>query len=163
MRGMMIVSGAMGLFFGLASYAVLLLSGETEPERWALIGGLAFFACILLYMMHDARRLQRGAAAGLSLLPTPATHQFMANWMNGRRIIACCLFLCGEELCLVELERKPVLTASYPCGELLRVNVLSPVEAEITLTQGRVLHLRAVDAEALQQACRERGWLIFQS
>ncbi|MBQ8201860.1 MAG: hypothetical protein IJZ74_08840 [Clostridia bacterium] len=163
MKGMYIVSAMLGLFCGLAGFIVLLILGIPQAERWALIGGLAVFAGILLIMMQLDRRMEQRRIAALALLPSPCTHQFTANLCSGRELIPVAICLCQDTLCLVNLERKPAIMSTYASTDILRLNMFNAVQAEITLTQGRRLYFRAVRTEELLQALREKGWLPFQA
>lgn len=159
MGGIYFVSGLIGLLFGAGSYGALLLLRVGKAGQWALVCGLWMFGMTLALFLLNARRLERRRAEAARKLPSPATHHFTANLYNGQRIAPTEVFLCQRELCLITLEQRSAAPQIIPADELCRAAIIGTAQLQLTLSDGRIILLKAVQAYALLQALRQRGWI----
>lgn len=159
MGGIYFVSALTGVIFGACSYGLMLLMQLEKAGLWALVCGLWMFATALALFLLNARRLERRRADAARQLPSPATHHFTANLYNGQRIAPVEVFLCEKELCLITLEQRSADPQIIPAGSLMRAAIIGTAQLELTLSDGRIILLKAVQAYALLQALRQRGWI----
>lgn len=156
----LILSGFFGLLYAGISY--LLFMDLPDAGRWAAISGLSTFGLLLLMMLlNDQRRARRYERAERNLPCTPS-FRVGANLREGRRVASVNVYLCRNEVILVNVaQKKPVLTR-ITRDNLRRAEVEPPIQLTLELTDGRVLLLLSPYMESLIRELRKIGWFVTE-
>lgn len=156
----LVLSSVFGLFYGLLSYVTLLLLDDPEPGRFALIIGLGTFAVMLLILLLKDSRLARRYEKAEQLLPCPPEFSVGANFREDRRIASVNLYLCEGEMVLLNVHKQEPAMTRIPRADVRAAVLDSPVQLDLTLTDGRKLSLLTPYMEDLTRELRRNGWLI---
>ena len=154
-----LLSAILATLYGGLSYLFLL--DVPDAWRWALISGLAAFSILLLMMLLRDERLARRYARAEKQLPSPPDFQVGANVREGRNVGSVRVYLCGNEIILLNAQRREVLMMRIARHQLRTAELLSPVELRLTLMDGRVLLLLSPYMEALIHQLRQAGWPVM--
>lgn len=155
---MLCFSGLFGLLYAGVSY--LLMMDSPDAGIYAAISGLSAFGILLLVLLlSDQRKVWRLGKAE-KLLPCPPSFRVGAKLREENRISNIYVYLCRDELVLVNVDRKaPVLTRL--CRENLRqIEVPSRIQLNLHTLDGRSLLLLCPDLENLVRELRKAGWSI---
>lgn len=152
------ISGFFGLLYAGISY--IFLMDLPDAGRYAAMMGLGSFGLVLLVQLLRDERRARHFARAEKHLPCPPSFSAMANLRDGRRMAVVRVYLCRDELVLVNVDRKaPVLTRL--CRENLRqIEVPSRIQLNLHTLDGRSLLLLCPDLENLVRELRKAGWSI---
>ena len=153
-----IVSAFFATIYGLLSYVFFL--DLHDAWRWALICGLAAFSLLLLMMLlQDERRTRRYARAE-KLLPCRPDFRVGANVREGRRVAGVRVYLCGNEVILIDVRKREPDVMRISRSLLRTAEAVSQVELHLTLMDGRKLLVLTPYMEPLIQHLRKAGWPV---
>ena len=156
----LLVSGFLGLLYAFISY--LFLWDLPDAGRLSVMAGLLAFALFLLWMLlKDERRARRFARAEKQL-PCPPSFSAMANLRDGRRMAVVRVYLCGDEVVLVSVERKEPVLSRIRRESVSAAEATLPVQLKLTTADGRSLLLICPELESLACELRKAGWPMTQ-
>ena len=156
----LIFSGFFGLIYAGVSY--LLWMDSPDAGTYAAISGLSAFGILLLaLLLSDQRKVWRLGKAE-KLLPCPPSFRVGAKLREENRISNIYVYLCRDELVLVNVDRKtPVLTRL--CRESLRkIEMPSRIQLNLLTLEGRNLMLLCPYMETLIGELRKIGWFVTE-
>ena len=156
----LLLSGIFGLIYGVIGYFVLF--DVPNAGRWALILGLGAFALLLLGMLLNESRRARRYAKAEKLLPCSPQLCAGAHFREGRKVSSVNVYVCGEELVLLNVEKRTPTLTRIPRDLLRSAEMDASVELRLTLTDGRVLLLLSPYMEVLIRHLRMIGWSISE-
>ena len=156
-----LLSGFFACIYGLMSYFVFW--DLPDAWRWALISGLGSFSLLLLMMLLRDERQARRLKKAETLLPSQPSFMVGANIREGRRMISLRVYLCGNEMILMNVSRPEPEMTRIRKTEMRRVEATSPVELRLTFIGGRELLLLSPYMEELSHQLRMQGWIILEN
>ena len=151
-----ILSAIGSLVYGLMGFIVF--SDQPNAGIWALICALGAFSMLLLMMLLREEIIIRRFKRAEKELPAPVDFQVGAHLRQGRSVTNVRVCLCGEEMYLLNVDRKTPLVFRISRRDLRRAETPAPVELHLTLQDGRKLLLLSPCMEELSAQLRRRGW-----
>ena len=154
----LLISGFFGLVYGFLSY--FLLSDLPGADRMALIIGLSIFGTLLLILLLRDNRMTRRYEKAEALLPWEPEFQVGANMRRDNRIASINIYLCGDEMALMDVHKKEPRMLHITPALLCKAELAPPVELRLTLNDDASLQLLTPYMEQLIRELRRNGWRI---
>lgn len=153
-----ILSAIGSLVYGLMGYIVF--CDQPNAGVWALICMLGAFSMLLLMMLLREEIIIRRFKRAEKELPAPSDFQVNAHLRQGRTVVNVRVCLCGEDMYLLNVDRKTSVATRLTRQHVRRAETPTPVELRLTLQDGRCLQLVSSDMEELVAQLCHRGWAM---
>ncbi len=154
------LSGILGLIYGLSSYFILM--DLPDAARWGVISGLGAFAVTLLILLINDSRMARRYEKAEKLLPAPPQFRAGANMREDRKVASVNLYLCDDELILLNVQKQTPVMIRITRETLRRAELEPPVQLTLETTDGRTLLLLSPYMEMLIRELRKMGWFVTE-
>ncbi len=156
----LILSGFLGLLYAGVSY--YLLMDLPDAGRWAAISGLSAFGLLLLMLLLNDQRRARRYERAEEKLPCAPSFRVGANLREGRKVASVNVYLCQDEVILVNVDKKEPALTRLTRASLRRAELESPIQLTLELTDGRTLMMLSPYMETLIRELRRIGWFISE-
>lgn len=152
------ISGLFGLLYAGISY--IFLMDLPDAGRNAAMMGLGSFGLVLLVQLLRDERWARRFARAEKHLPCQPGYRAMVNLLDGWRMAVAGIYLCGDEVVLVSVERKEPVLSRIRRESVHAAEATLPAQLKLALHDGRSLLLLCPDLENLVRELRKAGWSI---